>query len=206
MSGIAAKPHRIEVQIDDQHPQEYWLAARAGLLRLPTLSAGIHRLAIDGGEGIQWHLNHQAKPQAQAKRVRRAYPVGQQLYFDVVKSERRQWITLRWFARTLQAHRLTVQLVRDFPAGQYPDHTVPIRSFDIVPKPGQSDVAWLDQAEGSLAAGVSLGFALAPDLPKGRYRLKVTTDIPDAGLLQAVYHSRNAPIQAEHYTEVPDAL
>ncbi len=195
-------PQQITVQLNDESIQ-YWLVGSIGKLNLMMVKPGWNEVTIKSNGHIQWFLNHQANNQLEQKgrRLRLVYPLGNNLQFQLDKSEPKEWVSLHYFPATDKAHRLTVTIKYMAKAGTTEAHTVPIRQFNIEPQQ-EKPLNWLlHQRDSRLWGPVVLGFALESDLQAAKYRITVSSDIADSGYIQASYVKQIPDVLIEHFSE-----
>lgn len=202
----ATKASKIRLTID-QRTFDYWLTATTGKLTLPSLSAGVHQLAIAAPGQTQWFINkRKTDTEGDSARVRQVYPVNKQLTFTLNKTDPHEWVSFHYYPATDQAHTLQLTLDHQFKAGQYRAHTVPVRRYNIPQQDQTGKVSLLNQTGPPLWPGVVLKFPLGRDLPAGRYRLALVADDNAAGFVQASYTSEPMSPSLQIYSEVNHAL
>jgi hypothetical protein len=178
---------KVRVAVDNQPAVEYWLAAASGRFSLPTMSAGRHKIVIDGPPAVKWYIN-QTSGGEQRYRIRSAYPLVSPLTFTVYKNDGQEWVSFHYFPATNVAHDIEVKLMAQHIIGESVAHTIPIRRYSIAERirsQGNS-VRILNQSDKTVSVAQVLLFPLDEDLSNGQYQLKVSSGVK-GGFIQGSY-------------------
>jgi hypothetical protein len=196
---------KVTIKLDGK-PYNYWLTAGAGKINLPEISVGSHQLEIQDADNNSWYIDQlQRPPTINNGRVRQTYKLQQSLSFSIDKSAAIEWLSFHYFPATNQPHQIQVSLEYNYPTGDDRAHTVPLRQFNIPASSQGSEGVLLNQSDTTLWPSYLLKFPLRQDLPLATYRLKLMSDRPGSGYIQASYIQDNMSHEFEHYTEVENA-
>ncbi len=196
----------VTVKVDNQPLGNFFIQGRSGLLSLPPIPAGSHRISISaagGNDDTRWFINRCRCNFAWQQRFAYMFN-GRNLDFDIEKIGRdRQNFTLVAFPATgdLQPTRISVA-VEGLPprAGPYSAWTFGETQFTLEAKSGESEGFEMDHQARPLGLAQRLVVSLGEDLPAGKYRLRVRAMEGPTPLMQ-LYSIRAEPGVAQFFME-----
>ncbi|HKK32628.1 MAG TPA: hypothetical protein VJ934_03610 [Desulfomicrobiaceae bacterium] len=196
-----AGPLRIRVDVDGRKFFEREVAAGAGTVRLPVLSAGTHRFRATSSGPAELYMNSVAST-APGRLLRFGYVLDRPLTFDVLKRTRgEELVTLQFYSGGRERSEIEVSLAGNGPAANelLADYTTRRRVFDVRPGPGSVPV--LASGGGRLGQGRRLFVPLGADLPPGRYSLTVRLRTGPSGVVVPYRVVPGARSKRSVYTE-----
>ena len=183
----AREPAALVVEVDGQPVTTLDLPGRGGRLRLPTLTAGRHRLRVVGPTDTRCYVN-QLWPEAGDVLRRFAYRfTGRTLVYEYQRrGTGAEALNGRLYAPAGYAGRIALRVSVAGPAlpaaRALPEWTPRERRYDILPE-RSARVPVLETAGESTDAGRAFFLPFAAGMPAGRYRITVTREAGPASYL-----------------------
>jgi hypothetical protein len=201
-----SEPQPIKLRIDNGPVIERWLVGAVGRIDLPTLKPGAHRIELLTPIEGQWYLNHGAI-EDNVYQLANVYDMAKPITLNIDKQDVQETLTLRYFPRSQQKHRVKVRVSMAAPLAVSENYTVLQREYVIESaSTKQFAAALLDTEQHHINPAIALHVLLGADLPRGNYQIHISSDAEQAGYIQAGFRKDTLDHRIEHFYEGENAI